>query len=338
MPRRWRIAKNKLTMGPIHGGDLTGAEAQFGKPRKGWLDLSTAINAIPYEVRPDLPLNWDHLPTKGEQLALIQAARAYYDVPKSAFIAASPGTQAIIQWLPRLREQSKVHVVSPTYAEHAYCWRAAGHSVRETSNIEDADVVVIVNPNNPTGRTLSAEKILAMAEYQDAKGGWLVVDEAFADVVPSCTAVEYAGTPGLLILKSFGKFFGLPGVRLGFLIGELSVASELEAALGPWAISGPAIAAGIEALNDHNWQETTMSHLTDDADRMDMLLTSAGLEIIGGTPLFRLADVSDANALYEKLGRQGILVRKFDAHPTWIRFGIPGPESDWERLESALNA
>lgn len=323
-------------MGPLHGGDLTGAEAQFGKPRKGWLDLSTAINAAPYPLDADLALNWDHLPTKGEQLALIQAARDYYSVPGSAFIAASPGTQAIIQWLPRLREPSKVHVVSPTYAEHAYCWRAAGHKVHESPNVEDADVVVIVNPNNPTGRALDAEKIIAMAAYQNAKGGWLIIDEAFADVVPSCTAVEHAGVPGLLILKSFGKFFGLAGARLGFLIGELSVVSAMEAALGPWAISGPAIAAGIKALNDYDWQERTLSRLSDDADRLDELLTSVGLRVIGGTPLFRLADAPDANALHGKLGHQGILVRKFTDHPAWIRFGIPGPEADWERLEAAL--
>lgn len=323
-------------MRPLHGGDLTAASAAYGEPVNGWLDLSTGINPLPYLVNPELPLNWGHLPTKAEQFELIHTARDYYGIPSSAYVAAGPGTQAIIQWLPRLRAKSTVHILSPTYAEHAYCWRLAGHQVHETTEIQQADVIIIVNPNNPTGRTFDPDLLISIAEYQASKDGWLIVDEAFADVVPRASAIEHAGRPGLIILKSLGKFFGLAGARLGFLVGDLSVVSEIETALGPWAVSGPSIAAGTRALSDFEWQDDALSRLERDTDRLDHMITSTGMNVLGGTPLFRLIETLDAPMVKQKLGAKGILVRTFQDHPNWLRFGLPGTEEDWQRLEDAL--
>lgn len=325
-------------MRPLHGGDLTAASAAFGEPGDGWLDLSTGINPIPYPIDSTLSLNWGHLPTKAEQFGLINAARNYYGVPPSAYVAASPGTQSIIQWLPKLRANSTVHIVGPTYNEHAHCWRLGGHDVKESSDFEDADVIVLVNPNNPTGRTFNPDKLALMAEYQASKDGWLIVDESFADVVPRASAIEHAGIPGLIILKSVGKFFGLAGARLGFIIGDLNVISEVESALGPWAVSGPSIAVGAHVLSDFDWQDDTLSRLERDADRLDQLLVTSGMKVLGGTPLFRLVEVSGASTVHKKLAEKGILVRVFKDFPDRIRFGLPGKEADWQRLQVALQA
>lgn len=323
-------------MRPLHGGDLTAATAVFGTSEMGWLDVSTGINPIPYPVDPEMALNWGRLPTDGDVSKLITAARDYYGVPKSAEIVAAPGTQSVIQWLPRLRKLSTVNIVGPTYGEHAHCWRANGHRVQEVTEIKQADVVVVVNPNNPTGRRFDPELLQSIAQHQAANDGWLIIDEAFADVAPRVSSIEYAGTPGLIILKSIGKFFGLAGARAGFAIADKDITSELGAALGPWAVSGPSIAAATSALLDFEWQDDALSRMERDADRLDGLLTTAGLKVVGGTPLFRLVETSDAAIVKQKLGGKGVLVRSFEDHPNWLRFGLPGKQSDWQRLEAAL--
>lgn len=322
----------------VHGGDITTANADFGPHPDGWLDLSTGINPVPYEIDPSEPLGWEHLPTHDDLELLNKTARNYYGLQPSAGIAASPGTQAIIQWLPRLRPQGTVHIVDPTYGEHAHCWRNGGHQVRESSDIEDADVVVVVNPNNPTGRTFDPAALAELAAKQHARNGWLIVDEAFADVVPEVSSANVGGTPGLLILRSFGKFFGLAGARLGFLISSSEIISNFETALGPWAVSGPAIAVGTRALADQDWHTATVKRLKHDAKRLDDLLAANQMRVLGGTPLFRLVEVPDAMVLRQKLGEAGIMIRVFEDHPTWVRFGLPGPEADWNRLENALAA
>lgn len=323
-------------MPPVHGGDLTAATAVFGRSEMGWLDVSTGINPSPYPVSSEMALNWGRLPTDGDLMELTIAAREYYGVPKSAEIVTAPGTQSIIQWLPQLRKLGTVNIVGPTYSEHAHCWRANGHRVQETTEIEQADVVVVVNPNNPTGRRFEPELLQSIAQHQAANNGWLIIDEAFADVAPQVSSIEFAGTPGLIILKSLGKFFGLAGARVGFAIADKDITSELKAALGPWAVSGPSIAAAKAALMDFEWQVNALSRLERDADHLDGLLTSAGLKILGGTPLFRLTESPDAADIKQKLGEKGVLVRAFDGHPHWLRFGLPGKESDWQRFEAAL--
>lgn len=323
-------------MRPLHGGDLTAATAVFGTSEMGWLDVSTGINPIPYQVDQHTALNWERLPTDGDVFELIAAARDYYGIPKSAEVLAAPGTQSIIQWLPRIRKLSTVNIVGPTYGEHAHCWRANGHRVKETTEIKQADVVIVVNPNNPTGRRFDPKLLHSIAQHQAANDGWLIVDEAFADVDPKVSSIEFAGTPGLIILKSIGKFFGLAGARVGFAVADKDVTAELKSALGPWAVSGPAIAAAKAALLDFDWQDDALARMERDADRLDGILTGAGLEVLGGTPLFRLAETPNAADIQQNLGEKGVLVRAFEAHPNWLRFGLPGRESDWQRLEAVL--
>lgn len=322
-----------------HGGDVDAFAKLFGQPAEGWLDLSTGINPIPYPVSEIDQNIWQRLPTASDEKALIDVARTYYRVPDSAGIVPAPGTQAIIQWLPISSATCRVQVIGPTYEEHAASWRARNHTVEIIDDVDaaDADVVIAVNPNNPDGRFIEPDTLLRTARRLSGRG-ILIVDEAFADIRPDISVMPETGTEGLLVLRSFGKFFGLAGLRLGFAAGSTFDVDMLRRALGPWAVSGPALQVGTKALGDQTWHEQTRNRLADDSARLDKILTTAGMGLVGGTTLYRLFQSDDAPSIYETLGYAGIMVRKFDDEPTWLRFGLPGHERDWVRLETALRA
>lgn len=325
---------------PPHGGDIAAAAARYGIAPADWLDLSTGINPQAYPVPPLGPASWRNLPDAGATGALIAAARVCYGISGAAGVTAAPGTQALIQWLPRVLGTGTVAVLSPTYGEHETAWRAAGAAVSCVADLEGgdaADVFVVVNPNNPDGRCFEPLDLLRRAEDCARRGAWLVVDEAFCDVLPEMSLARHAGAPGLVILRSFGKFFGLAGARLGFALAPVSLTVELDRALGPWAVSGPAAAVGAAALRDLAWIAETRGRLAADARRLDALLTRAGLEVAGGTDLFRLTHFEEAWAVYHALAGRGILCRAFPAHPEWLRFGLPGSDAEFDRLERALH-
>ena len=335
-----------ITLGqkPVqHGGDPKAAEVRFGKPKDGWVDLSTGINPTPYPVG-DIPAEaFARLPFKSELDTLLDAARKAYGVPDEAGIVACAGTQALIQMVPTLFQPNNVTIMGPTYGEHAPAWRAAGHNVVEVGSIcaqaaEPSPFGVSVHPNNPTGRLQAIDGLVAMAGELYDRGRALVVDEAFIDVVPDLSVTPHAGCEGLIVLRSFGKFFGLAGMRLGFAITTPDWAKQLNEKIGPWAVSGPALYAGTKALNDPTWIEQTRTDLSIAMTRMNKMLTHAGLKYVGGTDLFTLVEGEDAQAIYEKLGKAGILVRPFDYNAHWLRFGLPGTEEHWQRLEAALNS
>lgn len=323
-----------------HGGRLAAARGRFPQAPEPFYDLSTGINPQPYPL-PPLPAEaFTRLP-EPEALAALQAsAAAAYGVADPALVVAGPGTQALINLLPLLLRTGRVAVLGPTYAEHAVAWRLAGHAVIEVSEPEAltaAQVAVVVNPNNPDGRLLPARDLRLLAERLAAHDGLLVVDEAFADLLPPAASVAAAlPCPGLLVLRSFGKTYGLAGLRLGFALAAAPLAARLRRALGPWAVSGPAIAAGCAALADSAWRDATARRLAAESARLDALLTAAGMALRGGTPLYRLAESHSALELYERLGRAGILVRRFPERPTLLRFGLPGSTAAWQRLEGVL--
>jgi len=324
-----------MTGGIEHGGGVDAAAAAFGVPRAEWLDLSTGINPVPYPAGPIDPAVLSHLPDAGLDAELRAAAAACYGAPDADHVVPAPGSQALIQWLPRLVPPGRVAVVGPTYAEHAACWSAGGHAVAEVADLDalpaDTTVVVVVNPNNPDGRRVDPQALLALS-----RTSLVVADEAFADVAPEVSLAANVGRGNVVILRSAGKFFGLAGLRLGFALAGLTLAGSIRAALGPWAVSGPAAVIGAQALADAAWAARTRTRLADDATRLDALLAGAGLRIGGGTSLYRLIDDAHAQALYDHLGRAGILVRRFEERPTWLRFGLPGGESGFRRLAATL--
>lgn len=333
-----RIVQERIAQGEIiHGGDLDTARAAFPGAPEPWVDLSTGINPWPYPLPPIPAEAWARLPSRSAETALREAAAACYGAPSPDRVAAAGGSQALIQTLPRLRPPGTVTVLGPTYAEHAAGWAKAGHRVAEVESLEEcaADVVVVVNPNNPDGRIVPPETLLALADRQAARGGWLVVDEAFAEVVPDCSVAAEAGRAGLVILRSFGKFFGLAGVRLGFLLGESALVRDVHAAAGPWAVSGPALVVATAALSDSAWIAATRRRLADAAARFDARLVEAGVRVAGGTSLFRLIDDPQSAGLYNELGRAGVLVRRFDYRQGWLRLGLPVDTLTEDRVATA---
>ncbi|MCQ4161761.1 threonine-phosphate decarboxylase CobD [Roseomonas sp. GC11] len=326
-----------------HGGRLGAARRRFPGAPEPFLDLSTGINPVPWPapapMPPLPPAAWTRLPEPEAEEALRAAAARAYGAADAAMVAAAPGTQILIQLLPRLFPQPRLAVLSPTYAEHAACWRAAGTVVEPVARFGDlarAPAALLVNPNNPDGRRVAVAEIAALADALAARGGLLIVDEAFVELEPEpWGAAGLLPHPGLILLRSFGKSHGLAGLRLGFLLAAPERAAVARAALGPWAVSGPALALGGAALADAAWRAASAARLAGEAARLDALLERAGLRVLGGTRLFRLAE-GDAAFWFRRLGEAGILVRAFQDQPRWLRFGIPGEERDWERLSNIL--
>jgi cobalamin biosynthetic protein CobC len=323
-----------------HGGDLTQAMARFGGAAEAWLDLSTGINPWPWPVGELGTAIWQRLPSRADEQALQQAARTSYRVPDGAALIAASGTQALIQWLPWLAASGPVAIPGPTYNEHAVAWRGAGHEVIAVNGIEDipsqARHVVIVNPNNPDGRIVDHAALVAVAALMQARGGWLVIDESFADCDPSISAVALCADWPIVILRSFGKFYGLAGVRLGFAIATPAIVQRIAQALGPWACSGPALHIGAAALRDHAWAERTREMLRQQSSKLDHVLAQAGCEPVGGTTLFRLLRHPDALRLHAKLARQHIWCRRFDWADDFLRFGLPPDDAGLARLAAAF--
>lgn len=324
----------------LHGGDLESVTAEFGHARAVWLDLSTGINPRPYPIPQLRAEHWHRLPSKSAEKQLLDAARAYYGLPDGAEICALPGTQAAIQLLPRLMALCEVAILSPTYNEHAANWRRAGHRVYEIGDLskipESAGIVILVHPNNPDGRQFPKASLLDLAVAMRQRNGWLIVDEAFADVTPDISLASDILPEGPIILRSFGKFFGLAGLRLGFLMAPPHFMAKVHQELGPWAVSGIALEIGARALADRNWITQTRAQLAVAARKLAELLGAAGLEISGHTDLFCLTESPESQALYRHLCERAILVRKFPERPNFLRFGLPGAEIGWQRLETAL--
>jgi len=314
-----------------HGGKLREAMLRYGG--SDWIDLSTGINPVGYPA-PALDADaWQRLPEPDPDL--VRAACAYYDARHLLPVA---GTQAAIQALPRLRAPARVSVSAPSYAEHAHHWGRHGHTLRQVpyalldQAVRDSDVVVVVNPNNPTGETVAPERLLAWHAQLAARGGWLVVDEAFGDTARAGSIAAYADRPGLIVLRSVGKFFGLAGLRLGFVGAAPDLLVQLDDLLGPWAVSGPAQQVALAALRDRGWQDATQQRLARDGERLRALLPAGA----SGTPLFHWWPESRPEAFHEHMARRAIWVRLFRDAARGIRIGLPAHAAHWHRLEQAI--
>lgn len=320
-----------------HGGNLRSASARFGRPLEDWVDLSAGLNPHWYPIPPLDANAWHRLPEADP--ALVAAACAYYDTPQMLAVA---GTQAAIQALPALRAPSAVVVAAPSYAEHAHHWSRHGHTLREVSYaqldaaVDSCDVLVVCNPNNPTGERIPAACLLAWTERLRARGGWLVVDEAFGDMSPALSVAAHTGLPGLIVLRSIGKFFGLAGVRAGFVAADAALLARLDDALGPWTVSGPAQQICRAALLDRTWQAATRARLFEDGARLHELLRSHGIAA-QGCALFQWWPEAQPESFHQHMAERGIWVRLFRTAARGIRLGLPPNEAAWDRLAQALN-
>ncbi|AGB71495.1 MULTISPECIES: threonine-phosphate decarboxylase CobD [Rhizobium] len=323
-----------MTTRIVHGGGITAAARQYGGRPEEWLDLSTGINPNPVTL-PEIPVAaWHRLPDQYLQERAREAARSYY---RSGDILPLPvpGTQSVIQLLPKLVTGGSVAIFSPTYGEYARAFTLAGLQVRQVSTIAelttDDRLVVAVNPNNPDGRVLPIEQLRELHDRQREQGGLLLVDEAFGDVEPAASMAPFAASiPNLIIFRSFGKFFGLAGLRLGFVIAEASILTRFEDWLGPWAVSGPALSIAASLMESDT--NAIRNRILQRHSALEAVLRRSKLHVAGGTALFALVADDRAEGIYTHLCRHHILVRKFDYARNWLRFGLAPDEAADERL------
>ncbi|SFI99708.1 L-threonine O-3-phosphate decarboxylase [Phyllobacterium sp. CL33Tsu] len=325
-----------------HGGALDRAIERFGGVREDWIDLSTGINPEIFPLPAIAPEIWNRLPDEKLFAATLAAARDHYGAGTAAHVVAAPGTQALIQLLPDIAGKGEVAILGPTYQEHQVSFLDAGWMISDCRNVEDvpqsASVAVIVNPNNPDGRVIAADVLLELARRLAAKGGFLIVDEAFADPHPETSVARYAGMAGLVVLKSFGKFFGLGGLRLGFALTDGDAARALTRRLGPWAASGPALAIATHAFSNRQLLNAFTDRLRLRRRLLSDVLGDAGLAEFGGTMLFSLVEFRQAQRLHEAMCHEHVLTRKFAYAPQWLRFGLPLDDKAAYKLRQRLDA
>jgi cobalamin biosynthetic protein CobC len=311
-----------------HGGGIDAAVVRYGGARADWLDLSTGINRVPYPLPDFSAADWTDLPDRAAFDRLDAAARRFWAVPEGAEVLPAPGASALIARLPALAAHGTVRIDSRTYNEHEAAYREAGWTVLHEGT---APVRTVVHPNNPDGTLWDGR------DAPDGTGTLLVIDESFCDATPDASLIARAAEPGVIVLKSFGKFWGLAGLRLGFAIGHPDTLAPLARLTGPWAVSGPALRVGALALSDAPWADATRKRLAMDAARADALMAAAGASVAGGTFLFRLYEVDDARAWQDRLARHRILTRIFPYSGSWLRLGLPGSDGEWQRLAAALD-
>jgi cobalamin biosynthetic protein CobC len=321
----------------VHGGNLYEAAERYGIPYAQWLDLSTGINPHGYPVPPVPADAWRRLPDEGDGFAA--CAARYYGAPDAAHVLPVAGSQAAIRALPSLLPCAQVGIAPLTYSEYAPAFERAGHAVVPLDvswdTLPDALThVVVVNPNNPTAEHLSAGKLLHWHAQLAARGGTLLIDEAFADTMPSASLAASTDRDGLIVLRSPGKFFGLAGVRAGFVLGAPALLDALRRTLGAWTVSGPARHAVKAAFEDELWQQRMRTRLDAESARLVSLLHAQGLPT-HSTPLFAWTDDARAAALHEALARRGVWTRLFTASGS-VRFGLPASDTEWTRFEESL--
>ena len=312
-----------------HGGGLEAAKRRFGG--ENWIDLSTGVNPHPWPGAASMSFNWQRLPDTQDLVRLEAVAAGYFGVDASQ-VCAVPGTEIGLRLVGALIGGPAQHI-APGYRTHG-AMIAGSAAVTWPDTGDRAGHLILANPNNPDGRALAAG---AMQDLLERRTGWLLVDEAFADADPASSIAASVGDGRrLVVFRSFGKFFGLAGVRLGFVLAPQAIVAALRERLGAWPVSAAAIAIGTAAYADAGWVAAARQRLGEEAAALDAMLARRGHRPVGACPLFRLIEVDDAHALFERLARRAMLTRPFTDQPRWLRLGLPADGSALARLEAAL--
>ncbi|MEO0411323.1 MAG: threonine-phosphate decarboxylase CobD [Pseudomonadota bacterium] len=325
-----------------HGGALDQLEQQFPRARKPWIDLSTGINPWPWPVPPSLlqqPGLLAALPTQRDWQACRTAMATSFGVAED-YVLPVPGTAMAIALLPHVIPADEVACLTPSYGDHERSWRNAGARISalptDLEVADSADAAVLCNPNNPDGRLFCKDALRALHQRLKKRGGTLIVDEAYGELCPDRSLARHVDADGLVVLRSFGKFFGLAGVRLGAVIAAPALLQKIAQLLGDWPISSVALKLGAAAYCDQAFAEETRARLARARERLDALLEDAGITVSGGTDLFRYIEATDSHALWESLARSGIYTRRFEWTQRHLRLGLPANTEQEDRLKSAL--
>ena len=250
---------------PLHGGDVETASKYFSIAKENWLDLSTGMNPLSYPVCELPQAIFEELPYVSAEFC--SAVTKYYGMPN--WLAVN-GSQSVIQSLPSvLNEKQLFPILLPDfgYKEHQKHWQKTNElafysslnekkaisSIHEALGRNNQQHVLVINPNNPTAAMISAEQLLAIAERL-ADGAHLVVDEAFMDFSPECSLLKHEIPENVVVMRSFGKFFGLAGLRLGFVFSSnKEILHSIDERLGLWQVNNPAQFIANKALADEKW-------------------------------------------------------------------------------------
>ena len=329
-----------------HGGNKTAAARAYGVEPSEMIDLSTGISPRPYPL--DLGAfelsDLIELPQAEDAEHLTQVMTSSWHIPDSAKLALASGSGAIISLMPHLYQGDKRHVYcpEPVYSEHVIAWQNAGYTIitYDAGAIPDVDwgraaAILAVQPGNPMGHIAPPSDWLALMSDAAAHNVMVIFDEAFIDLAPQLSLIPHMGQKGQIVIRSFGKFYGLAGVRLGAAIGHPDDITALYHLMGPWAVSTMALRFGAAAIADHAWADDQRRWLSDRMTFLKEGLAARNVTIVGGTDLYLLIDVADAARLQDDLARQGFWTRIFDSNPRWMRLGLAHDDAIMARFLTA---
>lgn len=326
----------------LHGGALDAMQQQFPSAPKPWIDLSTGVNPWPYPVDNTHFDTIARLPQQAEMQSLRRAAANSFGINPDHLLAA-PGSELLIRLLPLVTQAQRVAIARCCYGDYEDIWLTRGSHPAEVLKHDNplqladkVDLIIIGQPNNPDGREYSVDEVLDAHARLQQHNGSLVVDEAYAELNPAVSLMSRAGVPGLIVLRSFGKFYGLPGLRLGWLAAHKDTLIRFADILGAWPVNSPALCLATQAYDDTAWQTATRQRLHVAELELKNDLLEAGLEVTGGTSLFCLVKHNQAHSLWRSLAEAGIYVRRFADHPRLLRFGLPQNQYARQRLIAAL--
>ncbi|WP_339669078.1 threonine-phosphate decarboxylase [Dasania marina] len=312
-----------------HGGNLLQARQQYPDAQQPWLDLSTGISPWSWPVT-DLPQAcWQRLPEYSDSFSRVVSN--YYGVQGLVPVA---GSQQAIELLPQLLPPSTVAMPLWGYAEHRQAWQKAGHQLLTYNSyahllglLDQVEHVLVINPNNPTGELWDNT---ALQRLQQKVAGYLIIDEAFIDSCSQTSMLQHVEQGSLIVLRSMGKFFGLAGMRVGFVYLPIELKARFEQRLLLWGLTAPSLYIAEQALSDSAWQIQQQQRIHNMQQAMQQLLATRLPDFtIKPGPLF----ISVAGP-YEKLrsikqqfAQQGIWLRIFAPQQPdgdgLLRFGLP---------------
>lgn len=321
-----------------HGGNLDEAAQAYGFEPGMMHDLSTGIAPMSYQMPLPASDAYQALPLASDMEALCKVARACYRVPDAASLCVGGGSQALLAALPYLFASCLVWCPEPTYNEHHYRWEKASHQVDGgLSCPQEAKIIILGQPNNPTGRLWQADEIARYLAHVKQCDGLLIIDEAFVDIMPEHSSCQIAGDEALVILRSVGKFYGLAGLRVGFAIGGANFIARLQDEIGPWPVSQPALLVAKTALADKDWQARHLAKLQEICDWQSDVLAKAGFEIITSMALFITIRHKRMAAFHHHLASHGYWTRIYQNDKQMMRLGLLAPDCDRQQFESLLS-
>lgn len=320
-----------------HGGDIEGAAAHFGIPLAEWIDLSTGMNPEPYPVEALAVEVFHKLPYQSQ--SFIESSARYYG--SEQFVAVA-GSQAAIQWLPQLLADLPVLLPSVGYRDHYEYWHqrhsvdfydsldasVAAEEISDRLSQNSRQHLLVINPNNPSGIQFSIQQIIEWSGMLSGRA-FVIVDEAFIDTCVGESLLNLKLPNNIVVLRSFGKFFGLAGIRLGYVFANDSLLARFRQCLTCWQINGPAQAVAIKALSDEVWQKAAQQSIQHNVAHTAVIFEPLwpALGIISCTvnSLF-ISVVMSAEAaagLYQFFARSGVLLRLVSIdHRSIIRIGL----------------